>query len=319
MDPLRNPYTPGAGARPPALTGRDREIQAFRILLERVRLGRPEKSLLVTGLRGVGKTVLLNHFRDLARAAGFKTAETEVTHEAEFRPMMARLCRRALIELNPVERVKDKALTAARIFKAFTIKMPDGYEIGVNVDALRGKADSGNLSEDLADLFEALGEAAKAKRIGVIFLLDEIQFLERPDMEALIAALHHSVQRSLPITVVGAGLPQLPKIAGEAKSYAERLFNFPLIDRLGENSAVEALERPAQDQGVSFERNATKAIVSYTEGYPYFLQEYGRFVWDLAPESPITRNDVEQSRLLVQEQLDENFFRVRMGRTTAAE
>src|SRR5688572_15213089 len=155
MDPIRNPYTPGAGSRPPALTGRDAEIHAFRILLELVRQGRSEKSLLITGLRGVGKTVLLNTFRDLAESAGFKTAETEVTHEADFRQMMARLGRRILLALNPMEKIKNKALQAARVFKAFTLKMPDGYEIGVDIDAIRGKADSGNLSEDLSDLFQA--------------------------------------------------------------------------------------------------------------------------------------------------------------------
>ena len=170
-----------------------------------MRQGRPEKSLLITGLRGVGKTVLLSTFRDLAESAGFKTAETEVTHETSFKQMMARLGRRVLLELNPVEKVKDKALQAARVFKAFTLKLPGGYEIGLDIDAFRGKADSGNLSEDPSDLFFALGEAAREKKAGVVFLFDEIQFLERGDMEALIAALHYVTQRSLPVTVVGAG------------------------------------------------------------------------------------------------------------------
>lgn len=319
MDPIQNPYTPGAGSRPPALAGRDDQIQAFRILLERVRLGRSEKSLLVTGLRGVGKTVLLNTFRDLAESAGFKTAETEVTHDTSFKQLMARLGRRVLIELNPLTKVKDKALQAARVLKAFTLKLPDGYEIGVDIDAVRGKADSGNLSDDLSDLFLALGEAAREKKAGVVFLFDEIHFLERPDFEALIAALHYVTQRSLPVTVVGAGLPQLPKLAGEAKSYAERLFNFPSIDRLIAEDASEALVKPARDQGVEYENRATDSIIEYTEGYPYFLQEFGKHVWNLAPESPITMADVERARPSVQAQLDENFFRVRIGRTTAAE
>ena len=319
MDPIQNPYTPGAGSRPPELAGREAEISAFRILLERVRLGRPEKSLLITGLRGVGKTVLLNTFRDLAESAGFKTAETEVTHETGFRQVMARLGRRVLIELNPIEKVKNKVLQAARVFKAFTLKLPDGFEIGFDVDAARGKADSGNLSEDLSDLFFALGEAAREKQAGVVFLFDEIQFLERPDLEALIAALHHATQRGLPVTVVGAGLPQLPKLAGEAKSYAERLFNFPSIDRLSDEAARKALEKPAEEQRVAYEPAATTAILEFTRGYPYFLQEFGKHVWNQAPRSPITFDDVIRVKPAVQAQLDENFFRVRVGRTTVAE
>lgn len=319
MDPIQNPYTPGAGSRPPALTGRDAEIQSFRILIERVRKGRPEKSLLVTGLRGVGKTVLLSTFRDLAESAGFKTAETEITHETGFKPMMARLGRRVLLELNPIEKVKDKVLHAARVFKAFTLRMPDGYEIGIDIDAIRGKADSGNLSEDLSDLLTALGEAARERKTGVVLLFDEIQFLERGDMEALIAALHYVTQRSLPVTVVGAGLPQLPKLAGEAKSYAERLFNFPMIDHLTDAAARDAIVRPAQEYEVEFAGDAIEKIIRFTEGYPYFLQEYGKHVWNIAGKSPISLSDVERAEPGVQAQLDENFFRVRIGRTTAAE
>lgn len=319
MDPIRNPYTPGAGSRPPALAGRDREIQTFRILLERVRQGRPEKSLLITGLRGVGKTVLLSTFRDLAESSGFKTAETEVTHETSFRQLMARLGRRVLLELSPIGKVKNKAWQAARVFKAFTLKTPDGYEIGIDIDAARGKADSGHLSEDLSDLFVALGEAAREKKSGVVFLFDEIHFLARADLEALIAALHYATQRDLPITVVGAGLPQLPKLAGEAKSYAERLFDFPSIGRLSDAAAREALVKPAKAQGVEYERAAMDAVVEFTEGFPYFLQEFGKHVWNLAGGSPITLHDVERARSVVQAQLDENFFRVRIGRTTSAE
>jgi hypothetical protein len=318
-DPIQNPYPPGAGSRPPALTGRDAEIQAFRILIERIRHGRPEKSLLITGLRGVGKTVLLNAFRDVAESAGFKTGEAEVTHESGFRPMMARLGRRILMELNPAEKVKDKVLQAARVLKAFTLKLPGGFEVGVDIDAIRGKADSGNLSEDLSDLLFALGEAARARRTGIVLLLDEIQFLERADLEALIASLHFATQRGLPVTVVGAGLPQLPKLAGEAKSYAERLFDFPMIDRLSSEAAREALVKPARDQGVEYAVDAMAEIVSFTDAYPYFLQEFGKHVWNLADDSPITLADVERAKPAVRSQLDENFFQVRVGRTTAAE
>ncbi len=319
MDPIKNPYAPGAGSRPPALTGREKEIESFRILAERLLEGRSAKSIIVTGLRGVGKTVLLNTFRDVAEARGFKTGDTEVTHDIDFKSTMARLVRRALLTMSPIARIKDKALMAARVLKAFTVKTPEGYELGINVDALRGKADSGNLSEDLSDLFIALGEAAKEKRSGVIFLLDEIQFLKRPDLEALIAATHQAAQRGLPMTVVGAGLPQIPKLAGEAKSYAERLFDYPDIGRLDAKAAKAALEEPADRLGVKYEPEATSAILRYTEGYPYFLQEYGKHVWNIAQGSTITKTDVENARPGVIAQLDDNFFRVRIARTTPTE
>ena len=319
MDPIKNPYSPGAGSRPPALTGREKEIESFRILADRLIEGRSAKSIIVTGLRGVGKTVLLNTFRDIAEARGFKTGDTEVTHDVDFKSTMARLVRRALLAMSPIEKIKDKALLAARVLKAFTVKTPEGYELGIDVDALRGRADSGNLSEDLSDLFVALGEAAKEKQSGVIFLLDEIQFLKRPDLEALIAATHQAAQRGLPLTVVGAGLPQIPKLAGEAKSYAERLFDYPDIGRLDATAAEAALEEPAGRLGVKYEPEATAAILKYTEGYPYFLQEYGKHVWNIAQGATITRTDVENARAGVASQLDENFFRVRIARTTPTE
>ncbi len=283
IDPIRNPYTPGAGSRPPALTGRDEEIEAFRVLLARLKLGRPEKSMLITGLRGVGKTVLLNTFEAIAEEAGFRTAKSEITHETEFRPLIARLARR------------------------------------VDVEAMLGRADSGDLGDDLSDLFVALGEAAAEHETGIVFLLDEVQFLDRADLEALIAALHQVSQRELPLTLAGAGLPQLPALTGAAKSYAERLFRFPTIDRLPDQAARDALELPAQAEGVDFERAATTRILELTEGYPYFLQEYGRHVWNVAAGPTISAEDVERAHDLVQLDLDESFFRVRIGRATKAE
>jgi hypothetical protein len=255
----------------------------------------------------------------MAESVGFRTGDTEITHETRFKPTIARLSRRILLSMDPIERARDRVWQAARVFRAFTLKLPEGYEIGVDVEAIRGRADSGNLSEDLGDLFVALGEAAQEKRTGVVLLLDEVQFLERPDLEALIAALHQASQRNLPLTVVGAGLPQLPKLAGEAKSYAERLFDFPVIDRLAEDAAREALERPAREQSAEFEPDATAAILRDTHGYPYFLQEYGKHVWNLAKGPRMTLADVEAARPIVMGQLDENFFRVRIGRTTPAE
>ncbi|MFN2489797.1 MAG: ATP-binding protein [Actinomycetota bacterium] len=319
MDPVRNPYTPGAGSRPPVLSGRDGQLEAFRVLLERLRLGRPEKSMLITGLRGVGKTVLLTTFEAIAEDAGYKTASTEVTHDTNFALLMARLTRRLLLALSPLERMKRKALSAAGVLKAFTVRFPEGPEIGIDVAVLAGRGDSGDLGEDLGDLLVALGEAAREHDTGIAFLLDEVQFLERPELEALIAALHRVAQRGLPLTLVGAGLPQLPVLAGTAKSYSERLFDFPRIGRLDDAAARNALELPAQDEGVTWEPGAIEEVLRFTEGFPYFLQEYGKHAWNLADGDVITAADIAGAAPLVRLQLDENFFRVRVGRVTSAE
>jgi hypothetical protein len=319
MDPVRNPYAPGAGSRPPALTGRDREIEAWRILLQRLELGRHEKSLIITGLRGVGKTVLLNTLEAIAEDAGFRTAGTEITHDTDLRRLMARLVRRALLSLSPVERMKDRARKAAAVLKSFTIQIPDVVTVGMDVEPATGLGDSGDLGEDLGDVLISLGAAAKDHRTGVVFLFDEIQFFDRGSFEALIAALHRVAQRGLPLTLVGAGLPQLPALAGTAKSYAERLFDFPSLGPLDEAAAREALERPAQEEEVWFEPAAIAAILEFTERYPYFLQEYGKHAWNLAPGPDITLEVTEEARPQVRFQLDENFFRVRIGRITSAE
>lgn len=321
MRPNDNPYTPNAGARPPALVGRDAEMDAFEVLLDRLRAGHTEQSLLVTGLRGVGKTVLLGDFERRARARGWTTIEAEITKQLEFGPRIAHLARRALFELAPRERWRDRGRRAARVLKSFHLTVsPDGaITAGLDVDALEGIADSGSLGDDLTDLFVALGEAAREQDGGLVFLLDEVQFLTPPEFEALIAAMHKSVQRQLPITLVGAGLPQLPRLAGEAKSYAERLFRFPTIGRLAAREAAAALTEPALELGVGYEDGAVRSIVEYTEGYPYFLQEYGKIVWDLAPEQPITPAQVEAALEAVEAKLDESFFRVRAERTTPLE
>ncbi len=319
MDPIRNPYTPGAGSKPPALAGRDAQLDAFRVLLERLRRGRPEKSMIITGLRGVGKTVLLNTFGSIAEHARFATTFTEITHETEFRPLMARLVRRALLSLSPVDRMKERARRAAAVFKAFTLKVPEGPEISVDVEAAVGRADSGDLGEDLTDLFVALGNAAADHDSGVVFLFDEVQFLERAELEALIAALHRAAQQALPVTLVGAGLPQIPELTGAAKSYSERLFDFPRIGSLSPEAARQALVIPASEEGVEYEDAAVEEIARFTEGYPYFLQEFGKHVWNMAEGPTITCHDALNARQAVQLQLDENFFRVRVARCTNAE
>lgn len=322
MDPRHNPYTPNAGARPPALVGRDAELEGFEILLDRLRRGYAEQSMLITGLRGVGKTVLLGAFEDRALHSGWVTVTAEITKNEEFGPRMGSMVRRALFQVAPKASWTERIKRAAGVLKSFSLTIsPDGsVTAGIDVDAVEGMADTGNLSDDLTDLLVALGEAAKERETGVVFLLDEVQFLRTNEFEALIAALHRTVQRQLPITLVGAGLPQLPRLAGEAKSYAERLFKFPRIGQLSPPQAEAALAEPAADLGVSFDPGAIDVITEYTEGYPYFIQEYGKIVWDVAPDGePIARRVVEEAQRAVEDKLDESFFRVRAERTTELE
>lgn len=277
--------------------------------------------MLITGLRGVGKTVLLTNFEERARERGWTTVEAEITKSTDFGIRMAQLVRRALFQLAPRMRWMERARRAATVLKSFqiTVAASGTLSAGLDLDAAEGVADSGQLDDDLTDLLLALGEAAAEQDSGVAFLLDEVQFLATHEMEALIAALHKTVQRQLPITLVGAGLPQLPRLAGEAKSYAERLFRFPQIGRLSPAEATQALVDPVQRLGVSYERPALDAVVDYTKGYPYFLQEYGNVLWDLAEASPITTADVDDARDAVEAKLDGSFFRVRAERTTEAE
>lgn len=321
MRPHDNPYTPNAGARPPLLVGRDDQLETFDVLLDRLRRGHTEQSMLITGLRGVGKTVLLTTFEERARARGWTTVEAEITKNSEFGGRMAQLVRRALLQAAPRARWKDRARRAAGALRSFQLTVSSGGAViaGIDVDALEGVADSGELAEDLTDLLVALGEAASEHDTGVVFLFDEVQFLSTVELEALIAALHKTVQRALPITVVGAGLPQLPRLAGEAKSYAERLFKFPHISGLSETEAAQALVEPAKALDVSYDGAAVSAVVEYTEGYPYFIQEYGKLLWDLTDRPPITLEDVRNARAAVEAKLDGSFFRVRAERTTELE
>jgi hypothetical protein len=319
--PHDNPYTPNAGARPPVLVGRDDQLENFAVLLERLRRGHTEQSMLITGLRGVGKTVLLTTFEEQARELGWTTVEAEITKNTEFGSRMAQLVRRALLQIAPRTRWHDRARRAAAILKSFQLTVtPSGaVSAELGVDALEGFADSGDLAEDLTDLLVAVGEAAVAHETGVVVLFDEVHFLTTPELEALIAALHKTVQRQLPITLVGAGLPQLPRLAGEAKSYAERLFKFPQIGELARDEAARALTEPAQQRGVAFTDDAVEAVISYTQGYPYFIQEYGNVTWDAAAENPIGLNDVHDAKDAVEAKLDGGFFRVRAERTTELE
>lgn len=321
VKPHDNPYTPNAGARPPLLVGRDDQLESFEVLLERLRKGHTDQSMLITGLRGVGKTVLLTAFEERARTREWVTVEAEITKGSDFGARIAQLARRALLRIAPRARWKARAERAASVLRSFQLTAsPEGaVAASIGVDPLEGVADSGDLGEDMTDLFVALGEAASDHETGIVFLFDEVQFLTSDEFEALIAALHKTVQRVLPVTLVGAGLPQLPRLAGEAKSYAERLFKFPRIGELGPLEAAEALVEPARALGIEFAEAAVDEVVAYTEGYPYFIQEFGNALWDLAEQPPISIDDVQRARDTVEAKLDDSFFRVRAERTTELE
>lgn len=323
MDPLANPYTPNAGARPPIIVGRDDQLTSFELLLARLEKGRTEQSMIITGLRGVGKTVLLGEFREKAEGRKWATIEIEVSkHDNDdFRRQLAREFRKALLAISPKARWGNRARSAASVLKSFTLKVdPDGrISAGLDCEPAEGSADSGDLTADLTDLLVALGQAAEDHKTGVVLLLDEVQFLHREQLEAIVAALHKTVQRALPITMVGAGLPQIAELAGEAKSYAERLFKFPSIGVLDQADALEALSEPASDEGATFNADALDLASDITGRYPYFLQELGYAVWTVADDGVITRNDVVVAKAIYEDKLDSSFFKVRLDRATELE
>jgi hypothetical protein len=315
---LRNPFSPGAGTPPPAFIGRDELLGSYEIALHRTIAGRPGKSIMPIGLRGVGKTVLLNRFVEMSEDKEMLAAFVEAPETGDFRQLLAAKLRSLLLQLDrgSVSEMVKRALGA---LKSFSCNLPEGGSISLNVDALTGIADSGVLSEDLTDLLVESGRAAKDCRRGILLAIDEVQYLSGEELGALISAIHRTVQLRLPVILVGAGLPQLPGLAGNARSYAERLFNFPEIGSLAAEDAREVLSVPAEAEGVGFAQNALDRLLALTQGYPYFLQEWGYHVWNAAPESSITLEDVDSSVSQVRQQLDDNFFRVRMDRLTPAE
>ncbi len=317
---MTNPYTPNAGAEPQAVVGRDDQLDWFDLLLARIERGRTEQSMIITGLRGVGKTVLLGQFRSKALEHDWVVVELEVSKhdETEFRRDISARLRAALLELSPRARWTDRSKHAAAVLKSFTISVDASgtMSAGLDVEAAEGFADHANLSMDLTDVFLALGEAAREKDRGVVLLFDEIQFLSRQQLEALIQALHKMVQRKLPITMVGAGLPQIAELAGDAKSYAERLFKFPEIGTLSTDEAQEALSRPAYEEGVTYAPDALVEAALITGGYPYFIQELGYAVWTVAVGPEITLEDIKVAEPAYEAKLDTSFFRVRLDRAT---
>ena len=318
MDPFQNPYAPGAGTEPPALTGRDGLLQGYEVALRRIMAGRSAKSIMPIGLRGVGKTVLLNRFDAVAHEQGLLSAVIEAPETTDFRRLLSGRLRSVLLELDRGT-ISSAVKRALGVLKAFTYTFPDGTSVSLDVDAVLGSADSGVLSEDLTALLVAIGEAAADRQRGFLLAIDEVQYLSSEELGGLISGVHRTAQLGLPLMLVGTGLPQLPGLAGEAKSYAERLFEFPEVASLSREDATAALVAPARAQGVEFEDAALSLILERTAGYPYFLQEWGYHVWNAAPGSPVSYADATAAEASVTEQLDANFFRVRMDRVTPAE
>ena len=320
MDAVSNPYTPNAGAAPEIVVGRDDQLEAFTVLLRRLERGRTEQSMIITGLRGVGKTVLLGQFGDIARRAGWEVVEIEASKhdDTRFRQAMFSQLKAVLLRLSPRARWTERARNAAEVLSAFAVSVDQKgtFSVSWDVPAAEGAADHGDLSMDLTDVFVALGEAAEEQQRGVALLIDEVQFLGRTQLEALIQAVHKTVQRRLPITFVGAGLPQIAELAGDAKSYAERLFTFPRVGSLEGDDARKALIEPALVEGVTFDDDAVDLAIRITQGYPYFIQELGYQVWGVASDDRVRRSDVATAREAYEAKLDSSFFRVRLDRTT---
>jgi AAA ATPase domain len=322
VDPIKNPYAPGAGMPPPELAGRDALRRMIGITLERVPAGRPSKSILMVGLRGVGKTVLLDRMRDDAEASGVHTLMVEAPEGRSLPAILAPQLRQALLRFSRIPTAKELAQRALRglagFAKALKIKYQD-IEVGLDFAPEPGLADNGDLEHDLQALLEVTGTAASQADTALAMFVDELQYVEEEQLAALITALHRTAQRSLPVVLVGAGLPQLPGRMGRAKSYAERLFDFPTVGPLPPEAARIAIEKPARDQGVEVTEDALQRIFTETHGYPYFLQEWGKHAWDAAERSPIALRDVEVASMTAVAALDESFFRVRFDRLTPSE
>ncbi len=321
MDPVRNPYAPGAGSPPPALVGRDTELELIRVAVERLLLGRFARSVILTGLRGVGKTVLLQEFQKLARSRNWVCQALEASDGLRFPQAMGEIVRKLILRLSPRQDLTDRMRRALGVLKSFQMRwnLPGG-DLTVGLDPVPGGADSGLLDQDLGDLFAEAARLARRQEAGVLITLDEVQYLKRHDLGALTVGLHRTSQELLPILVVAAGLPSVPALVGEARSYAERLFDFRLINCLNAEDARAALVAPAEEEGVVWRPDALDRIVSETRGYPYFLQEFGKRAWELA-EGPdtITGADVDAAIPVGVDELDSGFFRVRIDRTTDAE
>ena len=322
MDPLHNPFSPGAGTPPPELAGRDDILKQALMALARIKKGRAEKSVLLIGLRGVGKTVLLHKISEMAKEQGYKAVMIEAHENKSLPALLLPYLRQVLFALDKGEMVSAKVKRGLRVLKSFIgglrVKINE-IEFGLDIDAEKGAADSGDLEADLAEVFIALGEAAQDRHTAIAIIIDELQYLSEEELSSLIMAVHKVSQKSLPLVVIGAGLPQLVGKAGRSKSYAERLFDYPVVGPLEKEDAKKALQEPALSEGVSFTNDALDEIVRVTEGYPYFLQEWGYQAWNIAEKSPIELDVIKRATKASITRLDQSFFRVRLDRLTPRE
>lgn len=324
MDPIRNPYAPGAGQRPPELAGREEQLDAFTVVLERVSRGRPERSLVLTGLRGVGKTVLLNTLRSAAVRRQWGTGKLEARPDQELRRPLSSAVHQAVRELG--HRDEDSVAHVLGVVRSFAqraagsnAKLREQWNPGIDAPAIKGRADSGDIEIDLVELFTDLGGLAADLGKGIAIFMDEMQDLGPDDVSALCAACHEMSQAGLPVIVVGAGLPHLPAVLSASKSYSERLFAFQRIDRLSRDAADHALSLPAEVEDAVYAADALAAMYEVTSGYPYFIQAYGKAVWDRAPRSPITAEDVAVAAPEAESELAVGFFGSRFDRATPGE
>ena len=317
MDAVKNPFAPGAGSPPPELAGRDELREAVRIAVERTRAGKSARSVLMVGLRGVGKTVLLDRMRDDAEATGVHTIRIEAPEDRSLPAMLAPQLRVALLRLSKLAHAKDLAVRSLRAL-ALKVTYRD-IEVGLDYEGEPGLADNGDLEHDLQQLLQSAGAAAKAAGTALVIFVDELQYVPEPQLAALITAMHRCAQRQVPVLLVGAGLPQLRGRMGDAKSYAERLFEFPEIGPLSADAAVRAIIKPIEAEGAAITIDAVERILADTRCYPYFLQEWGQRSWEAAVESPIKADDVDRATTTAVAALDESFFRVRFDRLTPQE
>lgn len=322
MNPLDNPFAPGAGVPPPELAGRDQLLESIHVSSERSRRLLAARSVLLLGLRGVGKTVLLDRVHRDAQGAGLATVMIEATERSALPPLLAAELYGVLLRLSRQQRMRDMASRALRALAGFVSALKVKYgdvELGIDAPPEPGLADSGNLEFDLIALFEALGATASAMDTALIVIIDELQYVPKSELAALIAALHRAAQRRLPILLVAAGLPQLRAQVAEAKTYAERLFEFREIGPLDEQASEDAVAKPIRARNVGIDTDALRMIVADTQGYPYFLQEWGKHVWDVAESSPVVVGDVERASNEVAASLDTGFFRARFDRLTPSQ
>ncbi|HEV2779039.1 MAG TPA: ATP-binding protein [Actinophytocola sp.] len=326
MDPVRNPFAPGAGQRPPELAGRDKEIDAFEVVLERVARGRPERSLVLTGLRGVGKTVLLGELRSMAVRSGWGAGKIEARPDADLRRPLSAALHRAVRDLAVRHRAPDRVESVLGVLKAFALratpagaKLRDRWQPGIDVPAAQGRADSGDIEIDLVELLTDIAELAKDVGTGVALLIDEMQDVAPDDVSALCAACHELSQSGAPLVVVGAGLPHLPAVLSASKSYSERLFRYVRIDRLDRADADQAVLAPIARENAGITPTALDALFDASGGYPYFIQAYGKAAWDAAPADPITHEDVAVAAPEAEAELAVGFFGSRYERATPAE